>query len=409
VFYADVVAETLQSGESASFLVDDEADVLVATSPDAEAVFQTYRAFTLAMRAETSGRQKLFLGADGKSYYGAFTRFTEPSACMVTVVSCDAIFAGVRRETARALVVSFAVLVLATAFMALFGRSLSERLNSLTRAVHLIENNVYDAPLPTTGSDEIASLAESFINMRHGLENFERFTNRQMVALAKTGKIKRYGEDRNVTVCFTLVRNFEEEFSSLQAADMVSYLNDYLRAMLPAISATGGVVDKFLTQDGVVIMSVWGTTPSADEQRVSARMQSVRNALAAVRSCVAMRRLLRDFNRRHHLRVKMASGINSGPVVAGQIGGEQRMEYTVIGDTVNLAARLEAPNNTFDTDILITENTYRLISDYIMVEEMPRIVVQGKDGAMRVFAVVNIRGFYGPQDIASARALWRFP
>jgi adenylate cyclase len=115
-----------------------------------------------------------------------------------------------------------------------------------------------------------------------------------------------------------------------------------------------------------------------------------------VKAALAMRAALLDMNKNRRAGdmgnppIRIGCGINTGIVTAGQIGSEQRMEYTVIGDPVNLASRTEALNKPMGTDILITENTWNLIGKYLITEEMPPVTVKGKERPVRLFAVVNL-------------------
>jgi adenylate cyclase len=235
--------------------------------------------------------------------------------------------------------------------------------------------------------------------MGHGLENFEKFTNKTIVRLARQGKLTRTGQNKITTTCFSMIRDFNERWEQFNAGEVVEFVNEYLSRMTPCITWTGGVVDKFLTQEGVVVMALWGASESSG--------MAERDALNCIRSVLMMRAVLWGFNRdvvrlsmkvpgdrrtgeRAHL-IKMGCGINTGEVVVGQMGSAERMEYTVIGDAVNLAARMEGPNDLFDTDILITENTWELIGHRLIVEEMPGVTVKGKEESLRVFSVVNMK------------------
>jgi adenylate cyclase len=146
-----------------------------------------------------------------------------------------------------------------------------------------------------------------------------------------------------------------------------------------------GVVDKFI---GDAVMAHWGTAYTAGSPEA--------DALNCVKAALFMRQALGELNRgrkaddpRNPL-IRIGCGINSGLVTVGQIGSEKRMEYTVIGDPVNLASRTEALNKPLHTDILITENTWELAGRHLITEEMPPVSVKGKEKPVRLFAVVNL-------------------
>jgi adenylate cyclase len=122
-----------------------------------------------------------------------------------------------------------------------------------------------------------------------------------------------------------------------------------------------------------------------------------------------MRKALYSINKNRNPdnpRIRIGCGINTGIVTAGQIGSNMRMEYTVIGDPVNLASRVESLNKPLCTDILITEDTWRLVRKKFITEEMPSVTVKGKEKPVRIFAVVNyVKAKNGPKTLGKVRKL----
>ena len=171
--------------------------------------------------------------------------------------------------------------------------------------------------------------------------------------------------------------------------------------MIDCVEKTNGVVDKFI---GDAVMAHWGTAYTAGSPR--------KDAFNCVKAALMMRKALFFMNKERQVGdpanppIRIGCGINTGIVTAGQLGSNRRMEYTVIGDPVNLASRIEALTKPLGADILISENTWNLVGDKFITEEMPPVTVKGKEKPVRIFAVINFAGEEkGPQDIDEVRSL----
>jgi adenylate cyclase len=171
--------------------------------------------------------------------------------------------------------------------------------------------------------------------------------------------------------------------------------------MVDCVEKSNGVVDKFI---GDAVMAHWGTAYSSGSP--------AKDAYNGVRAALMMRNALYKLNKtrkpgdRGNPEIVIGAGLNTGIVTAGQLGSELRMEYTVIGDPVNLAARIEALNKPLGTDILISENTWDLVKYHFITEEMPSVTVKGKEKPVRIFAVINhVAVTSGPKTLADVRKL----
>jgi adenylate cyclase len=391
-FTSETLNTLLDSGKNISYLLNENGDVLLHTDIDilrGGVNFRRNPFIKNILDNSNSSIQNVYTDENGDEYLAAFRRLNTGSAVFITIISSNVVLDGITETTIRNIVLSIIVLAVSIIFIILFSRTISKPLRALTNAVDKIENGNYDLQLKAGGNDELGVLTRNFTRMGNSLENFEKFTNKAIVKLAKEGKLSRSGENKKATICFALIRDFSETSDGLDAGAVVDFVNDYLRLMVPCITATGGCVDKFLTQGGVIIMALWGTPETAGSPE--------KDALNCIKTALSMRAALRCLNQNrmrklgsHIPLIKLGCGINTGDVIAGQIGSDERMEYTVIGDAVNLAARIEGPNDLFDTDILISEETYKYVGDYLITKEMRSIEVKGKEKPIRIFAVINI-------------------
>ena len=193
------------------------------------------------------------------------------------------------------------------------------------------------------------------------------------------------------TVLFTDLRGFSKISETLSAEELMSWLNEYMETMANVVLDSGGIVDKFI---GDAIMAVFGIpVPRTDADTIA------EDADRAVRCALAMREALGRLNAgwaaQGRATVGMRIGVHTGELVAGGLGSTKRMNYTVIGDTVNIAARLESFDKTVGTDqpcrILISEATYERIRQDYSVGMVGKVNLPGKDQPITVFMVDGLR------------------
>lgn len=200
--------------------------------------------------------------------------------------------------------------------------------------------------------------------------------------LLKLGDAKLGGDRKEVTVLFSDIRSYTSLTEKLKAEEVVGMLNGYFESMVEAVFKHKGTLDKYI---GDAIMAVFGSPLPLED-----------HAWKAVQTSLEMRERLRIFNedriKENKIPIRIGIGINSGSVISGNIGSSKRMEFTAIGDGVNLSSRLEGASKQYGCDIIISENTYQPCSELVIVRELDRIKVKGKNLPVSIYELIGKKG-----------------
>lgn len=260
-------------------------------------------------------------------------------------------------------------------------------LKSVTDQVRAGDLTVHVQP---HGENEIGALGRSFNAMVDGLreriyikELFGRYVSKEIRDEILKGRIELSGERRRVTILFLDIKDFTRFSSRQRSEDVVVFLNEFFSVMVESVDSHDGIVNKYI---GDSILAVFG-----------APIQHENHAANAMLAGLDMFSRLGEFNRKRRARgdmpIGIRIGIHTGEVIAGSIGSKERLEYTVIGDTVNRASRIEQLGKELQRDFLVSQETLDSIADRILTEHRIRIHgpylegVKGLDGKVTVYAV----------------------
>jgi adenylate cyclase len=200
--------------------------------------------------------------------------------------------------------------------------------------------------------------------------------------LIQTGDSAKLGGDRKeVSVLFSDIRSYTTLTESMEAEEVVSMLNEYFESMVEAIFTHKGTLDKYI---GDAMMAVFGSP-----------LPLVEHAWCAVQAAIEMRHRLEAYNLKRLAanlqQLRVGIGINSDSVISGNIGSSKRMEFTAIGDGINLGSRLEGVSKLYGCDIIISSNTYALCKDQIWYRELDLIRVKGKNEPIAIYELVDVK------------------
>ncbi|HUB09197.1 MAG TPA: adenylate/guanylate cyclase domain-containing protein, partial [Myxococcales bacterium] len=198
--------------------------------------------------------------------------------------------------------------------------------------------------------------------------------------LADPSRLKLGGEKRELTVLFSDIRGFTTLSEHLPPEQLVHMLNDYLTPMTDVVFENGGTLDKYM---GDAIMAFFGAPVDQPD-----------HALRACRTATQMLEKLAELKARWAAEglppIDIGIGINSGPMVVGNMGSQSRFDYTVMGDAVNLGSRLEGTNKLYGTNAIMSESTFAQVKESVVARELDSVVVKGKEQPVRIYELIAV-------------------
>lgn len=252
--------------------------------------------------------------------------------------------------------------------------------NEQQRSVNLSVNTIADAADNSKVRGALIVMEDISDEKRLKSTMYRYMTQELAEELLRLDDTKLGGDRKDVSILFSDIRGYTALTESLEAEEVVGMLNEYFESMVEAIFQHKGTLDKYI---GDAIMAVFGSPlPLKD------------HAWRAVQTSLEMRSRLEEFNERrvsnNKVPIRIGIGINSDSVISGNIGSSKRMEFTAIGDGVNLGSRLESASKIYGCDIIISEHTYKPCASQVSVRELDKIRVKGKNQPISIFELIGL-------------------
>ena len=313
---------------------------------------------------------------DNKKYIAAYEKMpsikTSAEWNIAIVTPYQDIVAPLQRNIFFSFIFIFIAVVLGIIFSIIFSSRISRPIVKLAKDAELIcQLRLMEVKQLYSRIKEICYMADSFMKMKSALSSFQRYMPTTLVKnLISSGKVAEVGgETKEMTLLFSDIEDFTPTSESMSPQKVMQYLSEYFQAITKIIINTRGTVDKYIG-DGA--MAFWG-----------APIDDAEHALHACQAAVRIQAACAQLNNRSRI------GINTGQVIVGNVGSDDRLSYTALGDDVNLASRLENLNKEYKTYTLVSENTYRVVKDYFKFRLIDKVAVKGKKQGSCVYELLG--------------------
>jgi adenylate cyclase len=306
---------------------------------------------------------------------------------VIVAVPVDDFFGTIRSQAWSTLLIALAVALLAVVTGALFSNGISQRLRLLADEMdrigrfELTESGADDA---RSFARELNAMGEAVTRMKRGLRSFGKYVPDEVVReLVQSGEEAELGaKKRELTLLFADIAGFTTIAEKMDPDELAEILGECLGAMSVAIREEGGTVDKYI---GDGIMAFWGAPRLREDHAVAA-------CRGALRMSSQLVELQRRWIERGQPSLDLRIGLNTGDALVGNFGAPDRLNYTALGDDVNLASRLEGLNRIYGTQILLGEQTAEKVNDVMVVRPVDWVAVKGRRRTLLIYELLGERG-----------------
>lgn len=323
---------------------------------------------------------------NGKKYISAYEKISAlktDSAWFIAIITpMDDVIKPLRDKIFIDLILIATAIVIGLLLASLFSVRISTPIKALAQDLNLICNlRLNEVKGVVSTIKEVAEMNDAFMRMKNALTSFQRYMPLALVKkLIANNKVAIVGgENKQLTIMFTAIEDFTKLSENMEPQKLMQYLSRYSQIITKIIIDNDGNVDKYINGG---VMAFWGA-PIEDEK----------HALHACQAALKIQEALKQFNQENEKSgepiVITHIGINTGNVVVGNMGSDDRLNYTSLGDNVNLTSRIERLNRLYKTLIITSEYTYNQTKDQFKFRFLDKVIVKGKQHGVRIYTLMG--------------------
>lgn len=331
-----------------------------------------------------SGDDSFVFDSNSTQHIASFTKYQAPSGktwFIAVVVPVKDFLEGIQETQKKSYMIVLGILLISAILVTLSSRRISKPIVLLAKEVNRLKELDLESDLVIKSHvTEINVMSQAVYALRLALRSFGKYVPRAIVRqLLELGQeIQLGGTRKNLTIFFSDIYNFTPITESLPAEKVTELLAKYFDKLTRIILENKGTIDKYI---GDGIMAFWGAPMSIDDPSFYA----CRSALLCQKELAALNK---SFKESGAPLFETRMGLHSGAVIVGNIGTQERMEYTIIGDPVNLASRLEGTNKIYHTKILISDDVHQQIEGRFLTRPLDIVIVKGKKEPVKIYELL---------------------